>query len=172
MIVLRVELWPHGRETFAKEIGRAYIANDGTAHGDRGNYNVAVCRKDSVAVPREIYPPEVLKNPKYKDQPKARRAGHVVDYPRKAYPIWRLIAQAMLAAFPEEAKPPARKNKHAPAFTSLTAAGFELLAKPLRIAMKMTDKAVPEGEAGDALRAALEWLDAKFEPPAESPPEQ
>lgn len=158
MIVLKIEMWPHGRERFATEIGRAYIANDGTAHDDRGNYNVAVCRKDSTDVPIEIYPEDLREHPKYKDKPEARRAGRVVDYPRKAYPIWRLIAQAMLAAFPEEAKPPTRKNKHAPMFSGAVARGFALLADPLRAALT-GGMPLPPGEVGDALRAALEWLD-------------
>lgn len=157
MIVVRVELWPHGREQFATELGRTYIANDGTAHGDRGNYNVAVCRKGSTDVPIEIYPDNLREHPKYKDKPNARRAGRVEDYPRASYVIWRLVAQALLAAFPEEAKPPARKNKHRPLFSSLVARGFELLAEPARAATQAIQ--LPSGEVSDAVNAAFEWLD-------------
>lgn len=92
MIVVKLELWPFGDEERAREIGRTYIANVG---GDTtlGNYEVAVCRRGTIAVPRPIDP----------SGPKATRAGEVKGYPRLAYNVWRLIARAILAAFPEEA---------------------------------------------------------------------
>jgi hypothetical protein len=40
MIVVKVELWPFGNPNEAQEIGRAYIANDGTGSQSTGNYNV------------------------------------------------------------------------------------------------------------------------------------
>lgn len=92
MIVVKLELWPLGDESRAREIGRTYIANDGTGTADRGDYQVAVCRRGTNAVPAPINP----------DGPKATRTGEVKDYPRLAYNVWRLIARALLSAFPEE----------------------------------------------------------------------
>lgn len=92
MIVVRIELWPFGAESRSRELGRMYIANTGGGTVDRGDYQVAVCRKGSVAVPRPILP----------DGPQPTRAGEVRDYPRLAYNVWRLIARALKSAFPEE----------------------------------------------------------------------
>jgi hypothetical protein len=91
MIVVKIELWPRGDRTKAREIGRTYIANVG---GDvkRGNYDVAVCRKGST------------KCPLVSDEIKATRRASVVNYPRKSYNVWRLIIRSLLAAFPEENK--------------------------------------------------------------------
>lgn len=50
MIVVKVELWPYGHESEAKELSRMYIANTGGTK-DRGNYKVAVMRKGSVNPP-------------------------------------------------------------------------------------------------------------------------
>jgi len=38
MIVVKIELWPHGNESKAREIGRCNIWNDGTGTKERGNY--------------------------------------------------------------------------------------------------------------------------------------
>lgn len=38
MIVVKVEIWPFGEESEAKEIGRMKIANDGTGSLGLGNY--------------------------------------------------------------------------------------------------------------------------------------
>jgi hypothetical protein len=92
MITVKIELWPHGREADAREIGRMYIANDGAGTRDRGNYRVAVCRRGSTAIPKPIHPAGV----------KATRVGAVKNYPRLAYNVWRLIARALNSAFPEE----------------------------------------------------------------------
>ncbi len=91
MIVIRVELWPFGDESRAKEIGRAYIANTGGTH-DRGDYEVAVCRRNTTKVPKPINP----------EGPKPTRFGTVKNYPRLAYNMWRLIIRALRASFPEE----------------------------------------------------------------------
>lgn len=95
MIVVKLELWPRGSERDAKEIGRMYIANDGTRGPSRGDYQVAVCRKGSTKVPREMFALEY-------DLPKAARTGHVLNYPRLSYNVWRLITRALKSAFPEE----------------------------------------------------------------------
>jgi hypothetical protein len=93
MIVVKIELWPGGAENHPRkqEIGRMYIANVG---GDiqRGDYQVAVCRRGSTAVPQPILP----------SGPMPTRSGEVRDYPRLAYNVWRLITRALKSAFPEE----------------------------------------------------------------------
>lgn len=100
MIVVKLELWPCGDESRATEIGRTYIANDGTGTLERGDYKVAVCRRGTTDVPREVYPEDYPLT----DEPKATRSGSVKNYPRLAYNVWRLITRALLSAFPEEAK--------------------------------------------------------------------
>jgi hypothetical protein len=113
MIVLKLELWPLGDETRAREIGRTYIANDGQASAAdprRGDYVAAVCRRGTTAVPRELggqgkatrstdvtlsFDDEVLP-----DSEPVR--GEVKDYPRQAYNVWRLVIRALRACFPEE----------------------------------------------------------------------
>lgn len=96
MIAVKVELWPRGSEDHAREIGRAYIANVG-GDATRGNYDVAVCRRNTTAVPVPIHP----------EGPKPTRVGAVNDYPRLSYNMWRLIVRALRSAFPEEDRRPA-----------------------------------------------------------------
>lgn len=92
MIVVKIELWPLGFEERAREIGRMYLANDATGDAERGNYDVAVCRRGTSEVPHPID----------LSGPTPTRAGRVEGYPRQAYNVWRLIARALLAGFPEE----------------------------------------------------------------------
>lgn len=94
MIVVKVELWPLGSEAKATELGRMYIANDGTGDAERGSYDVAVCRKGYRSVPAPI--------DKREGAPRATRVGRVENYPRLAYNMWRLITRALKSAFPEE----------------------------------------------------------------------
>lgn len=90
MIVVKIELWPRGHEIASKEIGRMYIANDGTAVTARGNYDVKVARRGAFEWKgwRNI---------------KATREARVENYPRQSYNVWRLITRALKGAFPEEA---------------------------------------------------------------------
>lgn len=99
MIVVKLEMWPLGDQSKAREIGRTYIANvGGTA--ERGNYVAAVCRKGDTLVPKEIYQGDVpLRLPEH---PNACRSGEVHDYPRLSYNVWRLIIRALKKCFPEE----------------------------------------------------------------------
>lgn len=73
-------------------IGEMTIANNAGGTRDRGNYNVAVARKNSWA---EGFG-RMIRNP--------LRTGRVDNYPRLSYNVWRLVVRAILAAFPEEAK--------------------------------------------------------------------
>lgn len=40
MIVVRIELWPHGDESSSKPLGVLVISNDGTGNQQLGNYSV------------------------------------------------------------------------------------------------------------------------------------
>lgn len=81
MIVVRIEL--HSANTGkVSEIGRMNIANTGGGTAARGDYVVNVFRKGSSVV---------------------LRRGHVFDYPRQSYNVWRLVCRALKSAFPEEA---------------------------------------------------------------------
>lgn len=93
MIVVRIEL--HSAITGKiTTIGKMVIGNIGGT-SKRGNYKVAVGHKG-----------DVRKDGKDNDLPKIwnrpARSGEVLDYPRLSYNVWRLVARAILAAFPEE----------------------------------------------------------------------
>jgi hypothetical protein len=142
MIVVKIELWSAvTHET--SEIGRMYIANDGsTGTVDRGDYSVAVCRRGTDDVPRELIPdPEA---------PAAARVAAVKNYPRLAYNVWRLIARAVHAAFPEEAKRAKRDERTL------------LDEQVMRGLQRLADLANANDDVHDAeaVNAALAWLDA------------
>lgn len=80
MLVIKVELWKWGNKEDAKEIGRMYIANDGTGSSRRGNYDAWICRKGSTERP---------------PHGSYTRKGRVEDYPRKSYIVWKLIKRAL-----------------------------------------------------------------------------
>ena len=86
MILVKVEL--HSARTGnVTEIGRMVIENDGETtrdHHSLGSYNVKVLRRGGST--------------------EVTRTGKVANFPRKSYVIWRLIARALLSAFPEEVK--------------------------------------------------------------------
>lgn len=73
MIYVRIELWPHGFESEAKVLGRAYIANDGTGTEKRGNYDVILLGKTA----------------------KSAKRLKVGDFPRKSYTAWKLLYLAL-----------------------------------------------------------------------------
>ncbi len=90
MIVVKIELWPGGNERKSVELGRTYINNTGGTD-DRGEYDVRVCRKGKLDFLKDVL--------------RGRgplRTGHVSDYPRLSYNVWRLVLRALLEAFPEE----------------------------------------------------------------------
>jgi hypothetical protein len=94
MIVIKLEMWPHGDESKAYELGRTYIANVGGTP-ERGDYRAAVCRKGKSNIP---WGRDSEGNP----NPPPTRIGHVHDYPRQSYNVWRLVIRALLDCFPEE----------------------------------------------------------------------
>lgn len=85
VLAIKIELWPHGSEEDAEEIGRMYIANDGTGTLKRGNYDVEVCRRGTTKRPS--------------DGGTATRTGRVEDYPRQSYNVWELVKRALNNAF-------------------------------------------------------------------------
>lgn len=152
MITVKIELWPFGDEARAKEIGRMYIANDGRGDRERGDYKVAVCRRGTDAVPRELFSE---RDALVYQGTKAARTAEVKNYPRLAYNVWRLIARAVLAAFPEEAKRAKRDER-----TLLDAEvmrGLQLIAAHLE-----EDGHVWTEADCAAVHAAMQWLNAAF----------
>jgi hypothetical protein len=110
MLTIKIELWPMGDESTAREIGRMYIANVGGTD-ERGDYVAAVCRRGTTDVPRELS--EAVRAPtatraavvtdKSADLDLERaRVGLVSDYPRLAYNVWRLVIRSLRSCFPEE----------------------------------------------------------------------
>ena len=94
MIVVRLEMWPQGDRKRAYELGRTYIWNQGQcADPKRGDYGVAVRKKGC----EDLRPGE-------QPHDRATRTGEVLNSPRLSYNVWRLIARALKAAFPEEAQ--------------------------------------------------------------------
>lgn len=93
MIVIKLEMWPHGDEHRKYDLGRAYVWNRGdVSDPNRANYGIAVARKSAIRSP-------------YRDVVtggKASRTGKVDDYPRLSYSVWRLIIRALTSCFPEE----------------------------------------------------------------------
>jgi len=92
MIVVKIEMWPKGNESKAREIGRSYIYNNGGSM-TRGNYEARVCRK---AKKFKHEPRKVISGEGF------ARTGSVSNYPRLSYNIWRLVLQALRSCFPEE----------------------------------------------------------------------
>ena len=89
MLVVKIEMWPYGDGSKAREIGRTYIANVG-GNSKKGDYEVAVCRRGTTECPFST------------DDIKASRTGQVTNYPRLSYNVWRLIVRSLRSAFPEE----------------------------------------------------------------------
>lgn len=107
MIVVKIELHP-ASGGMVREIGRAIIANDGTAEtASRGNYGIRVGRRpprtgDDAAPSLGGSYIDAHRNLRVRQKP--AREGEVLNWPRQSYSVWRLVARALLAAFPEEAK--------------------------------------------------------------------
>lgn len=89
MIVVKIELWPRGSEKFAKEIGRMYIANDGTGTRQRSSYDGVLCRRGTERIPEPLDPLG----------PEPTRKGRVEDYPRESLVVWKLILRMLKSMF-------------------------------------------------------------------------
>ena len=87
MLVVRVELHPHGDETRMKELARMIIANDGTGTFERGNY-WGLAAKGIVKGERMISP--AIMHPSRK-----MRRAEVKNYPRASKHVWNLVARML-----------------------------------------------------------------------------
>jgi len=91
MIVVKIEMWPHGNEDKKYEIGRTYIYNAGGTMR-KGDYEARVCRKNKWS----------FKLDDLRSGKGFTRTGRIEGHPRLSQNIWRLIVKALLACFPEE----------------------------------------------------------------------
>ena len=73
MLVIRIELWPHGNETRRKTVATGFIANSGTGTPTQGNYRVEL----SDALGRRW------------------RTGTIEGFPRKRLLAWDLLTRAL-----------------------------------------------------------------------------
>ena len=73
MLVVRIELWPHGDASRCKTLATGTIVNDGTGTATRGNYEIVL--KDAVG--------------------RSWKTGMVEGFPRKRRLGWDLLACAL-----------------------------------------------------------------------------
>ncbi len=89
MIVVKVELWPHGYEENTQEIGRVFVANVGGDHR-KGDYLVAAMRRGEERCPWSCG-----------DGANATatpvREGKVSGHARLSLPVLTLIRKALAA---------------------------------------------------------------------------
>lgn len=76
MIVVRIELWPKGRQVNVRELGRVHITNTGQGTEHRGDYLARLFRRSG----------------------KVWRDSEVRDFPRKSLGPYDLLFRALLAA--------------------------------------------------------------------------
>jgi hypothetical protein len=81
MIVVKIELWPFGDESRAREIGRAEIWNDGSGSITTGNYHA-----------------KLLKSPKYATSKGVWKKGRVENFPRLKLGPYDLLLQILESA--------------------------------------------------------------------------
>ena len=83
MLMIRVELWPHGSEANKKEISRMRIYNDGHGTIDRGDYiGETFVGKTEQALEASYKAKEVSKK------------NVVYAWPRKLH-VWNLVSQML-----------------------------------------------------------------------------
>lgn len=80
LVVVKVELWPHGNEANARTLGRIEIANDGTGTLTHGNYDVRLSHSG-----------------RYSSRPGPWKVGKVIGYARKALSPYHLVQMALKA---------------------------------------------------------------------------
>jgi len=79
LIVVSIEIWPHGDQQKARPIGVAIITNDGTGDKDHGNYKVKLSHAG-----------------KYIGKPGAYKTGTVKEHLRRLSP-YHLVYKALKA---------------------------------------------------------------------------
>ncbi len=77
MVVVKIEMWPHGDESKAYPLGQINIANDDTGTESSGNYKA-----------------ELLHAGRYWGKPGAYRTGQIKGFPRALSP-YHLIARVL-----------------------------------------------------------------------------
>lgn len=80
MVVVRIEMWPHGDESKAYPLGAVFIANDGTGDASLGNYDVTAVHAGAYFGKRK----------------EPYKTGRVVGFLRKLSP-YTLVAKALKA---------------------------------------------------------------------------
>lgn len=106
MIVVKLELWPHGNEKNSRLLGIGYIANDGTGTTQKGNYTTVLRSKNSTSV---------------------WKTGTVKDFKRLRFLGWDLLYLALKDMLEDrhEGKRPKVKNNVGP-----TESGCDCSGKP------------------------------------------
>lgn len=83
MIVIRVEMWPHGNQERKYHLGSAIITNTGAlGNGPRGNYEVQLSGKKGAKI-------------------EGGKIGKVENWARRQRNIWELIAVAIRSVLGE-----------------------------------------------------------------------
>jgi hypothetical protein len=77
MVVVKIEIWPHGDESKAYPFGRINIINDGSGDNGTGNYKV-----------------EALHSGKFVDKPGIFKTGVVKGFQR-TLSVYRLLFRAL-----------------------------------------------------------------------------
>lgn len=80
MLVVKIELWPHGSEAMKTVIGEARIANDGTGTAVLGNYDVQLAHSG-----------------RYASRPGVWKRGRVLGHARELSP-YHLVLRALQVA--------------------------------------------------------------------------
>ncbi len=80
MVVVKIELWPHGDQTKSRTLGVMSIANDGTGSVEQGNYKAELSHAG-------VY---------YGRKPGAWKRGMVLGYRRTLSP-YHLVSMALKA---------------------------------------------------------------------------
>jgi hypothetical protein len=76
MIVVKIELWPHGDELRRQQLGTAHIINNGEGTRTVGHYTVKLFKSG-------------------RSCPGVWKAGSVRDFPRQALGPWDLLYRAL-----------------------------------------------------------------------------
>lgn len=87
MLVIKIELWPHGIEANKQTIGLARIFNDGTGTRSVGNYVFEMFRRNAKVPTGESRPQSVL------------RRGTLKGFPRLRESCWKLLFMLMASAY-------------------------------------------------------------------------
>lgn len=91
MIVVTIDLWPHGDATRARRLGRGYIWNDGTGTATRGNYGGRFHGRSRVL----------------------EGVLHVTNFPRKRLDVWDLLWRALSSSARLQRRYPGQEARRA-----------------------------------------------------------